>query len=206
MEPMGTRERLLAATIETIDRGGEQAVRVREVAAAVGVAEPSIYHFFGSREALLDEAQASRYERTRGALHEDFRSASRRCTSADEFFALVRASLAQYCQPERSWARAVRTEILGLAQSRPSLAARVVAEQRAAMRLTSDGFAFAQRKGWVRYDLDPEALSVWIAGQVNSRLLVEIDPDRVDGAAWNRAFVDAVMAVLVAPEEPSDGG
>ena len=61
---LDTRAKLLNATIEAIAAGGESSVRVSTVASAVGVREPSVYHFFKNREALVEAAQIERYRRS----------------------------------------------------------------------------------------------------------------------------------------------
>lgn len=198
MNEGGTRERLLAATIEAIAEHGEQGVRVRDIAAAVGVTEPSIYHFFGSREGLVDAAQVARYTHVRGVLTEGFRAAVRECSSVGDFRQLIIDFLPRVYAADRASWRAVRIEVLGSAQSRPRLAQELVAAQRAASRRIAEPISYAQRKGWVRYDIDPEALATWLLGQLNGRVLADIDPESVDGDAWDRVSTDALLAFLTA--------
>ena len=50
------RAQLLDATIVVIARRGVRGLRVQEVAAEAGVSVPLLYHYFGSREGLLEAA------------------------------------------------------------------------------------------------------------------------------------------------------
>jgi AcrR family transcriptional regulator len=50
------RTQLLDATIVVIARRGVRGLRVQEVAAEAGVSVPLLYHYFGSREGLLEAA------------------------------------------------------------------------------------------------------------------------------------------------------
>jgi AcrR family transcriptional regulator len=50
----GTRERIIAAALELLAEGGEDAVSTRAVSAAAGVQPPTIYRFFGDKQGLLD--------------------------------------------------------------------------------------------------------------------------------------------------------
>ncbi|GAA3351862.1 hypothetical protein GCM10020358_83150 [Amorphoplanes nipponensis] len=50
----GTRERIIAAALDLLTRGGEEAVSTRAVSAAAGVQPPTIYRFFGDKQGLLD--------------------------------------------------------------------------------------------------------------------------------------------------------
>ncbi len=50
------RTQLLDAAIVVIARRGVRGLRVQEVAAEAGVSVPLLYHYFGSREGLLEAA------------------------------------------------------------------------------------------------------------------------------------------------------
>ena len=84
-----TRDRLLKATAAAIDKGGEGAVRVRDLTKSCNITAPSIYHFFGSREGLIDEAQAFRFSRGQRQLGEAFTSAVHTCKNKTQFVELA---------------------------------------------------------------------------------------------------------------------
>lgn len=48
------RTRILAAALELLARGGQDAVSTRAVSAAAGVQPPTLYRFFGDKDGLLD--------------------------------------------------------------------------------------------------------------------------------------------------------
>ena len=48
-----TRSRVLDAAIEMMDSGVEASIRVATIAAKLDIAEPSIYHHFTNRAALV---------------------------------------------------------------------------------------------------------------------------------------------------------
>lgn len=52
------REQLLTATLEQVDRLGLAAIRVQDVAAALGVSSALVFYHFGTKDALLAEAFA----------------------------------------------------------------------------------------------------------------------------------------------------
>jgi AcrR family transcriptional regulator len=62
------KQRLLELAIQTIDESGEPGIRVNQLAESAGVSIPTLYHHFGSREGLIEEAQAERFIR---ALRDD---------------------------------------------------------------------------------------------------------------------------------------
>ncbi|MHA6627681.1 TetR/AcrR family transcriptional regulator [Pseudonocardia sichuanensis] len=54
----GPRERIVAAALDLLADGGEDAVSTRAVSAAAGVQPPTIYRFFGDKQGLLDAVAA----------------------------------------------------------------------------------------------------------------------------------------------------
>lgn len=57
-----SKEMILALAITQIDRGGEASIRVKQIAEDAGTSVTSIYHFYGSREGLIEAAQIARFE------------------------------------------------------------------------------------------------------------------------------------------------
>ena len=57
-----SRGLILALAIKAIDTGGEASIRVKQIADEAGTSVTSIYHFFGSREGLIEAAQIARFE------------------------------------------------------------------------------------------------------------------------------------------------
>ncbi|MDH6422491.1 TetR/AcrR family transcriptional regulator [Aurantimicrobium minutum] len=195
-EIQNTRENLLSATIEVIDLHGVKGVRVRDIAARAGVKEPSVYHYFGSRDGLIEEAQAQRYSRGLLELTHAFASHVRSCASVDEFQCAIRQVFAAIVKPEREEVRAVRANVLGSAMSRPRLKVAVAQAQGEAHKVLSGAIAFAQQQGWVRPELDTMAFAVWYTGMVNGRLVYEIDPGQCDPAAWDAIGVEVTLHLL----------
>jgi len=61
-DPAGRRERIAAAATRLLARDGYAGVRTRDIAAAAGVSEGTVYHHFGSKQGVL-VAVAERYGR-----------------------------------------------------------------------------------------------------------------------------------------------
>lgn len=57
-----TRERILEAAAELLDRGGPDAMSTRAVSAEAGVQAPTIYRLFRDKQGLLDAAAELRFE------------------------------------------------------------------------------------------------------------------------------------------------
>ena len=192
---LDTRAKLLNATIMAIDAGGEVSVRVSNVASAVGVREPSVYHFFKNREALVESAQIERYRRSYVELMVPFEAAALMSDSWDDFERAVRKILAAVYTPQRAEIRSIRMNVMGAAQTSQTIAAAVIDINHESAESLARVMVFGQEKGWVTKDLDAMALAYWGIGQLNGRVMAEMNPSKVDLDAWNKVSIEAVLGV-----------
>ena len=192
---LDTRAKLLNATIMAIDAGGEVSVRVSNVASAVGVREPSVYHFFKNREALVEAAQIERYRRSYSEMMVPFEAAALMADSWDDFERSVRKIFAAVYSPDRAQLRSIRKTVMGAAQSSPAIAAAVIEINHETAESLARVMTFGQEKGWVTKDLDAMALAYWGIGQINGRVMAEMNPSQVDLDAWNKVSIEAVLGV-----------
>lgn len=184
LESAETRERLIDATIEVIATRGEAAVRMVEIAAVVGIKQPSIYHFFPSRDDLVVAAHRERYRRSvaqaLGRFDAEFISA----TTADEFKDGWVRALRFAFSDERREARAVRLALLAKALTNDDLLREVNDAAYEGHQALAGIIEKAQDAGWVRSDVSALTLAVWTRSMIFGRLVLEIDPDRYDSDEW----------------------
>ena len=192
---LDTRAKLLNATIDAISSGGEGSVRVSTVASVVGVREPSVYHFFKNREALVEAAQIERYRRSYAEMMVPFEAAALMADSWEDFERSIRKIFAVIYTPERAALRAIRKNVMGSAQSSPTIAAAVIEINHESAESLARVMIFGQEKGWVTKDLDAMALSYWGIGQINGRVMAEMNPSQVDLEAWNKVSIEAVLGI-----------
>lgn len=199
----GTRERLVEAAAAVIEEGGESAIRLRDIATKVGVAEPSIYHFFKNRDDLVAAAQEHRFVRQQAQIRRFFAERVGAARTRADFLDVVRATVDDaLALGDRVAVRRGRMNVLGSAQSRPALARRLAALHHEASQELAGPIRRAQQSGWIRADLDAEALASWTMSMANARIFIELDPDRIEGPFgqhWNAIAVEAVLAVIGAP-------
>jgi AcrR family transcriptional regulator len=191
-----TRERLIEAAVEVIDERGVNRLRLREVAERVGIAEPSIYKFFTNRDALVIAASVVRYERGLLDLSVAFVRLVDEARSLDDLRAAVRTIMRAAFAEERARVRSTRLNVLGMAQTRPELAAELLVAQREASALLGRGLARAAAMGWIRADVDPAALAFWAYTVINGRVIVELDPERSGAETWDELSIEAVLATF----------
>ena len=193
-----TRERLLKATAAVIDKGGESAVRIRDITKACAITAPSIYHFFGSREGLIDAAQAYRF--SRGEIGLAFSTALYKCRSKKDLTELAHRFLDLMFAPERRATRNSRLNVLGNAIYRPELSKELAVAQDLSNKIVSEPLRFAQAKGWVRDDFNPEMFAAWLIGAVNSRRLIEMGGNYPLAHEWDVIAKRSICLVLGIPE------
>ena len=192
---LDTRAKLLNATIDAIASGGEGSVRVSSVASEVGVREPSVYHFFKNREALVEAAQIERYRRSYAEIMVPFEAAALMADSWDDFERSVRKIFAAIYTPARAEIRSIRMNVMGAAQTSPTIAAAVNEVNLENTESLARVMIFGQEKGWVTEDLDAMALAYWGIGQINGRVMAEMNSTKVDLDAWNKVSIEAVLAI-----------
>jgi hypothetical protein len=85
--------------------------------------------------------------------------------------------------------------VMGAAQTSPAIAAAVNEINHETAESLARVMTFGQEKGWVTKDLDAMALSYWGIGQINGRVMAEMNPSQVDLDAWTKVSIEAVMAI-----------
>lgn len=195
-----TRERLLKAAAETIDKGGEGAVRIRDLTKSCDITAPSIYHFFGSREGLIDAAQAFRFSRGQRQLSDAFASAIHTCKSKTQFVELAHRFLETMFAPDRRVIRNSRLNVLGNAVNRPALSKELALVQDESNKVVGESLGYAQTKGWVRDDFNTEMFAAWLNGMVNSRRLIEMNGVHPLSDEWDVIAKRSICMTLGLPE------
>ncbi|CAB4649786.1 unannotated protein [freshwater metagenome] len=191
-----TRSLLIAAAVEIIDQSGEDGLRLQQVAEMVGVSEPSVYHFFKNRTALVEAAQIVRYRRSYFEVLLPFAAAVSLADTRDEFEKAVRKVLALSFDPARNDMRLTRVSVMGRAQSSEVIAQAVVDINAEVVSELARVLTDAQAKGWVNKNLDVMASGYWLVGQFTSRVMAELDPERVNLDEWDKISVDAVLGLF----------
>lgn len=189
------RERMINVAVELIAEGGEASVRVSKIAEVVGVKEPSIYHHFKNRTELVTAAYVEWYwQCLRTDVPVD--SMMLMVENQNDYERALRKSMEWSYRPERHKDRAIRASVLGAAQTNPELAAAINEINRKFLNGLADSLRLAQSKGWARTDLDPMAAAYWLHGQINGRVVAEMDPGAIDLDAWDAISFEVVFTLL----------
>lgn len=191
-----TRERLLAAAISVIESEGESALRVQDIADAVGVTKPSIYHFFGDREGLIDAALAEMYRRDTGVAAAYLMELVEQARTTEEFSEALRLGVASVRSDDAARRRSMLTKILGAATSRPSLQAAIRDANRDTAARNAQIIDLGRAKGFFQADFDTRVGGLFASALFTDRHYVDID-DGFDGDEWDALVFETLRHLLL---------
>ena len=188
-----TKYLLIEATIAAISYGGESSVRVSAIAHAVGVKEPSVYHFFKTREELIEAAQIERYRHSYQEMIVPFAWVADMAQTAEEFAWAVRRILALVYSEDRVAIRAVRANVVGAAQTNEAIARSVVEINHEVATSLVTVLSHGQSNGWLTQEYDALSMAYWFIGQLNGRVIAEMNSSTVNMGDWDKISIEAVM-------------
>jgi AcrR family transcriptional regulator len=193
---------ILELAIAMIDERGEAGIRVQELSDQVGVAITTLYRFFGSRDGLIEAAQAERYKRQ--LLHDVERLSIGLdlCRDLDDFRLVMERTTERLLSDDLRQQRLRRINAVGSAQSRPALRSALAAAQDDVNCAMARVLETARSKGWIRADLDLNSFAAWLSGITWSRALIELGPTTADPSAWDALAVNAVNNALFGGSSP----
>lgn len=191
-----TRELMLEAAIKAIEEGGEQSIRTKAIAESAGVTEPSLFHFFGSRDGLVQAAQIERYSRGIAQMFNYFHDAVMKCDTREEFIAVARDGLELGLAPHRDVNRATRISVLGSTMSRPEMREPLRVSQAEQFKILESTIEYAKERGWVPSTVDAAVFAAWVPSMSTGRVVAEIMGDDELLARWNEAAISATLHLL----------
>jgi TetR/AcrR family fatty acid metabolism transcriptional regulator len=192
------RRLILAAAVRVFARRGYHSSRVGDIAEEAGVAHGLLYHYFSSKEELLETI----FRETWSDLLETISRVEQSGEEAPEQLRQVAAILLRSWRRDADLVRVLVREI-GRSQALPSRVDEIGAVFRAIGRIVERGQeegAFradvdARLASWIFYGAIEELLTGWVLGQLP-------DGDE-DVAAAERAVLDVVVGGLASDRAPS---
>jgi AcrR family transcriptional regulator len=189
--------KILDSAISLLEEGGEQAIRLRSVAKMVGIAQPSLYHYFEDRESLITAAHARRLKVNLASVIDPFLSAVRACTSRAEFLTVVLGVYKYSKHSGRKAVREIRAELIGASIKRDLLRESVVKEMSDSLAPTIEAVNFAKERGWVRADLDSKAFAIFNLSLISNAIYAEIHDDETMTEQWWNFAEEAISAIVM---------
>jgi AcrR family transcriptional regulator len=194
---------LLEEAIKLIDGGGERAVKVEPLAASLNMSVTMLYRYFGSRQGVVDAAQAERWMRSLstsvGAACDFIDGAG----SATEFRKRVNEVVVASLDRDRLEVLLRQVNVVGSAFGRPELMTYVTATHRHFNRNLVAIIDRAQQRGWVVRPADIETVTSWITSLAFGRVLALIDSDQAfDDDRWVTMTLETLNQALFAKPAP----
>ena len=194
------RDQILHVVAKIIDKGGEKAVRIRDVCVASKTTPPTIYRIFSDRTGLIVAAQSYRFTFNQTDLIKSFAAAVYSAKNKSEFVKIAHQNLNLMFSLKRQDFRSMRLEVLGSAQSNKKLAVEINNAQSIANEFGAQPIRFAQARGWINDDFDPEIYIAWLTGMVNARVIIELNGKHPKSSEWDKIAMRSVCVVLGIPE------
>lgn len=190
-----TANRLIDCTVELLGTRSAESLTVALVLEHSGVSHGSLYHHFEDFPDLVEHAVLQRYIRR---LRDGTAAMSALMDSADatEFRTRVEALFREFVGQHRAPNRMDQVEVLGSLNGRPRLAERIANAQRELTDERTLIFVECQRRGWVRNDVDPAALSEFLQGMVMGRVLDDVVNSHIDADHWEQIALIAFRAAF----------
>lgn len=193
--PHSTATRLLECTVELLETEPMEHLSVAMVLERSGVSHGSLYHHYEDFPDLVEQALVHRCMRR---LSEGNVAIKNLLAAADaaEFRAGAEALFREFIKVDRRRNRMDQVEVLGSLQGRPRLAERIAEAQRELNDERTAVFAEAQRRGFLRADLDPAALTGFLQGMVMCRVIDDVTDHHVPSDSWETVALIAFRAIL----------
>lgn len=194
------RDQILHVVAKIIDKGGEKAVRIRDVCVASKTTPPTIYRIFSDRTGLIVAAQSYRFTFNQTDLIKSFAAAVYSAKNKSEYVKIAHQNLNLMFSLKRQDFRSMRLEVLGSAQSNKKLAVEINNAQSIANEFGAQPIRFAQARGWINDDFDPEIYIAWLTGMVNARVIIELNGKHPKSNEWDKIAMRSICVVLGIPE------
>lgn len=190
-----TQVRLIETVSDMLDSSTPYDILIEKVLAESGVSRGSLYYHFGDFPALVEQTLIIRFSQGVDETTRRMREAVDAASSAEDFWDRMRA-LNEFAQnPEFAPRRAERARVLGMAGGNERFADLLAIEQDRLNIEMTEVIAEAQSKGWVRTEVSPHAVALFLQAYTLGRALDDVADEKVQPADWS-ALIMLVTSAL----------
>ena len=191
-----THRALIDCGVELAKEFGMYSFTVEQLLTRSGIAKGSLYHHFEDFNDLVECVQVRIFT---GYVELDIlaiQQALDAATDRDKLVNLISLITRTALQPQRSIIRIQRARIISATQGRERFAARIGHEQKLLNDQMTRVITFGQERGWVKPDLDAQALALFVQGYAFGLILNDVAEERVNPEELV-AVIDSVVANLL---------
>lgn len=192
-----TMAKLIAVTAKELDRVGLAKVDVESLLKKSKISKGSLYHHFGSKNGLLTAAAAQQFVTYLQSEGADFRTLIENCGSKKEFLKLVAGIMKITGLKKNREFRQKRVRAIAMSFNEKNLSKVIKAEQLVVTQYLAETFAIAQKRGWIKPDIDLVALSYFFQGVFIGHVLLDITNEVEYNEQWSEIAFKALQPFLV---------
>lgn len=192
-----TKSKLIQTVVEMLDALDVADLQVDQVLERSGVSKGSLYHHFEDFSHLIEAAHVHRFARMIDRSITSLAEVLVGSPSKEAMIAGLKQVTRNTQRQELATLRFERARALALAEHQPRMRKAMAAEQARLTAAITDISRDAQSKGWVRADLDPQVLAVFIQAYTLGKIVDDISEDKMDPERWAELIDEIVERVLV---------
>ena len=186
-----TRLQIIEVAATILKTVGVAGFHVDDVTEATGLTRGAIYHHFDNVDDLVESALLAVYVEGLGVNIAMVESLMASATTAAEFRAGVLSANEAYAHNMAlRKVRSLRAHALGATAAGPRMATALADAQQRLTDAYVAVIAEAQRRGWARAELDPEALAVFIQAYSFGVIIDDVSQRHVSPEAWARVIYE----------------
>jgi AcrR family transcriptional regulator len=192
-----TMTKLIAVTAKELDRVGLAKVDVESLLKKSKISKGSLYHHFGNKNGLLAAAAAQQFVTYLQSEGEAFRTLIENCASKKDFLKLIAGVMKITSLKRNREFRQKRVRAIAMSFNEKNLSKVIKAEQLIVTQYLAETFAIAQKRGWIKPDIDLVALSYFFQGVFIGHILLDITNQTEYDERWSEIAFKALLPFLV---------
>jgi AcrR family transcriptional regulator len=192
-----TKKLLVETVVALLETKKPNEILAEEVLEISGVSKGSMYHHFEDLQELVETAQLIRYSKWIDASIEFMTTYVLGATSKEQFVESLRKLTELTQSADRKGARAERARALAACFDNPRMAKAMGAETQRHTDALADIIQEVQNRGFVRAEVDPKAIAVFIQSYTLGKMVNDYNPTGVKDDAWVDLISDMAVRTFV---------
>lgn len=195
-----TYTRILEHAVAVLNEDGFDRFSVQRVLDNAEVSRATLYRHFPDVDSLIEAALVETFRGVVDLYLGMVRDLVEHSADVQEFRQAVRSFLDTFSTIPAT-VRLQRTHTIALASTRPQLAGAIAGVQETLTEGWEATFQEAQKRGFLRSDLDTRAAAVIIQSVGLGRIVDDAATTHLSNERWSRAFFDFVDRALLTPAD-----
>ena len=193
-----TMTKLIAVTAKELDRVGLAKVDVESLLKKSKISKGSLYHHFGSKNGLLAAAAAQQFVTYLQSEGVAFRTLIENCGTKKDFLKLIAGVMKITSLKKNREFRQKRVRAIAMSFNEKNLSKVIKAEQLVVTQYLAETFAIAQKRGWIKPDIDLVALSYFFQGVFIGHILLDVTNQVEYDERWSEIAFKSLQPFLAA--------